>query len=858
MEFFSTINVKNVDIDLILSVYMSNKTGEEKGMKNKIYVIIVTLLICLSGIVIIPNNLEVEASGGGGGEDNETLDTDYIWDMVNDIAKVVYRYPDGLIPKGRAFGSWGANRTVFNILKYEMNNNLSLGDVHEEQLGHIDGNSWEYTTCFWINDFQLTVNNNDYETETGLPSNIPKKESFLMAAGCSKSKLTYFDGNPTFNNTFSNVKITPKNMTSFNILGGTFNNFYYQIPGTSNVNNKNSIILGNLTYITENETISYSEQFDRVFLINESSGNCQEQLDNITNASATFVIDSGPKGLDSIDTSSCVYPVIAIPKNNGTDLLSIIQNYTYILVDNVTGNLTFTYNFSNMGSYPNQNFTIIDRIPDHYELEKGDFPNDFIKFVRAIQGKNLAPPYNFGDYVECWGIKAMAWHIINQFLENLSKPVCKAFILYSSFEHHWMLHTKVNFKNIEYNTSFCIENLLDLQEVIMDIETPRLQTFTINYTVGDWLVDNYADTTLTGYGNQSLLEETDNTSAVDAYNVIGNITIDQSPNDAIAILSNRIDGWWGQTPGDSGIGGAIVLGIAKYFKDYNIKPKYNLTFLFTTGEEIGCRGAWHYNNTHPDDNVIYYFGLDQLGMNQSDQVLELFCKDLIHWDILNETLNQTQYYQRTGYVNKTDNSNGSGSEMATFSSRENCSSFMFVKGAIATWDHWHRTGLNYSEGDCLARTDRDDVNVTAELYWNLTKYFLVNPDIWFDTYSITPFDSPNDTGDKNDGRPWEQKRAEAQNKSYPKGSLLYACAGLGDNEAIIKVNEIEKYFTLNIGNNDIEPNKTGWIEKIEKLGIRADEAETDESLQKIARDCTCGIVFFDDKDKRRNLEELLL
>ncbi len=85
---------------------------------------------------------------------------------------------------------------------------------------------------------------------------------------------------------------------------------------------------------------------------------------------------------------------------------------------------------------------------------------------------------------------------------------------------------------------------------------------------------------------------------------------------------------------------------------------------------------------------------------------------------------------------------------------------------------------------------------------------------------------------------------EAQKKSYPEDSILYACAGLGDNEAIIKVNEEEKYFTLNIGNNDIEPNETKWIEKIKKLGIKVDEAETDESLQNIARDCTCGIRYF--------------
>lgn len=99
---------------------------------------------------------------------------------------------------------------------------------------------------------------------------------------------------------------------------------------------------------------------------------------------------------------------------------------------------------------------------------------------------------------------------------------------------------------------------------------------------------------------------------------------------------------------------------------------------------------------------------------------------------------------------------------------------------------------------------------------------------------------------------------------YPK-VLLRDCAGLGDNDAIITVhkkpeeldsktiNEMDKvtknllgsegYFTLNIGNNDISENKTEWVEKIKEMGIQVEEAECDESLDKIARDCTCGIIY---------------
>jgi len=95
---------------------------------------------------------------------------------------------------------------------------------------------------------------------------------------------------------------------------------------------------------------------------------------------------------------------------------------------------------------------------------------------------------------------------------------------------------------------------------------------------------------------------------------------------------------------------------------------------------------------------------------------------------------------------------------------------------------------------------------------------------------------------------WEKLRAEEwdklQAKRYPKGSLLYACAGLGDNEAVITIEKDKGAFVLNIGNNDIAENKTGWIEKIKALGIKAEEAELCEELkEKYARDCTCGIVY---------------
>lgn len=86
---------------------------------------------------------------------------------------------------------------------------------------------------------------------------------------------------------------------------------------------------------------------------------------------------------------------------------------------------------------------------------------------------------------------------------------------------------------------------------------------------------------------------------------------------------------------------------------------------------------------------------------------------------------------------------------------------------------------------------------------------------------------------------------EAEKKMYPNGAILNACAGLGDNGAVITIEK--ESFVLNIGNNDIADNTTGFVEKIKDLGIKVDQAEDDtpagKELSGRARDCTCGISW---------------
>lgn len=375
----------------------------------------------------------------------------------------------------------------------------------------------------------------------------------------------------------------------------------------------------------------------------------------------------------------------------------------------MTGNLTFTYNLGE-GGFLSEDFVFIMRIPTHDQL-----------------CSSLWMPW--------WLARMKAAWVINIVRRALGLSECKGIILYDNYEHHFMLNAAYWWdRTIEEDTGYAM----------------ALPTFTLNYTVGSFLYNNYCDSTLSGFCNQSLFEETNNSVGVEAYNVIGNISIDNSPNNTIAILSTRVDGWWGQTPGDSGVGNAIILGIAKYFKDYNIKPKYNLTFLFTTGEEYGCRGAHYYNDSHKNDSIAFWLVLDQLAFDQADTVQEVGVSDENKSAIINATINQTQYKERTNYSINVTNGSINGTEQAVFSTRTNCNVVTISKDKNWDWDRWHRTGMNYTEGDSLTHTDQNDVNVTAELVWNITKYFLVDPDCWFSNVTFEVYDSPNDGDTLND------------------------------------------------------------------------------------------------------------
>jgi hypothetical protein len=612
------------------------------------------------------------------------LDLDYIWEKTGDLCNVTYEYPDNYIPKGRAFGSWGGQYSAGYL--FDEMQDLMLDDCHPEQIEHL----WyhplkDYTSIINVTDFELQV----YDSTQQYPysNHVPKNESFAIPRAKSPLSDIIFD----------NISIIPRNLTGkIKDLLEPLADFDMTIVTNNCFINRDASFSGNLTFLSETADIpDYEDQVGRVYMINESDS-AKSQLDNLSAASGCIIIQT--TGLLSLNTTNCSYSVAYLSSNVGCSVKNMLAEHSYILAAMDDGVLNLLYNIQSKISY---DYAIIDRIPNHLER-------------RVIYGMDVAP---ISSYFNKYYDSAKHLDSLNNLFPNQGQ--CRCIILFNSGDYHQMFPAEYNWDKVfKYG------------------DNPAIPTFTVNYSVGKVIVEDPAPITVTGMIDQALEEETQNEVGVTANNVLGNITIPSNPENKIAVISNRYDGWWGQTPGDSGLSAGIVLGLAKYLKDNNIVPKYNTTFLFTTGEEYFMRGAEYYADKHWNDNIVFWLVLDQLGFNQSDTIQE-FSINKMSWksDVFKAIIEDSHFEERTRYGINIPPSSISGTEQYVYSKRfgQCCDSIIcFAGDKNYEWDGYHRTGSNYTEGDSIKNMDKNYGNISAELAWNITKYFLLNPDCWFD------------------------------------------------------------------------------------------------------------------------------
>jgi len=707
-------------------------------MNKKIMIVFCTLLLLVSTISLnVKDNGNVKATGGAQ-ENSVNLDTNYIWDRLNDLADVVNKsYDSNDIPMGRAWASKGENYTIDEILYNEIgkaNNPCGLSGYQTLQLGYVseENGQWkktktdkEYTTKINFRDFNLTLhdNNDAYHLY------VPKKELFPFGCGVFPFGPDIFYR--THFPSCLNIGIVDGDQTT--IPSFSFNDLpegsYYNISvDLLNIEVPNYFI-GEVRYIESNQTIPQNQSF-QVYIMDEEP-NCSGKIENLTfDAGGSILIENKTKGYnfkEAMNCSNLSCGVARVARNN-TDFNQMLSEYW-----NGTNFTAIYWNDTHSVFFINQTYTSM--------VEKTHCVVLF-QLQNESQGSGFAEiaTKNYLCYIENW------LPIGNYFYH--------AFILAGPDDTHFMLPTQYGWTG--YNLEYGVQG-----------GTPSyaLPMFSVSDSVGDEFRNHLEDGWVTGYIDQVPKLQTRQNPGVYSRNVIAYKNISHSPNDAIVVISNRLDGWWGQTPGDSGAGGAMVLGIAKYMKDNNIIPKYNLAFLFTTGEEYIMRGALHFIDTHPkgtgqgEYNYKAWIGFEQLGFKQPittpQQRLNTSIRtkdDTSTISLINAIADQTNYEARTGGQYNFAGAiprNEEESNSEDFVWRFNCdNTILFEKGD--GWNGWHRTGNNYLDGDSMHNMDRNDVNITAELAWNITKYFCVNPNCWFSNISFTSFDSPNDGDTLND------------------------------------------------------------------------------------------------------------
>lgn len=247
---------------------------------KKIIAFLVCALVITSGILLMPQNTDVRADGyqHPSGENEIGLNTTYVWEMVKKFCNVT-RLTDwsveNNIPKGRSWATAGENYTIDNLLKPQWENftdpvfqKLPIGPINVEPY-----DKRLYSNKIVIQDFDLTIEN---------PSKtIPISEMFPIGIGRDWAGNNL---NDTYE--FEDVRIEEKNLFVRDFLEESY--FPDRLNVSAQFLNGNTLVCGLLVYLDQDDPVP-ENQDDLVFIMNETE-ECEDKLDNITDASACILI----------------------------------------------------------------------------------------------------------------------------------------------------------------------------------------------------------------------------------------------------------------------------------------------------------------------------------------------------------------------------------------------------------------------------------------------------------------------------------------------------------------------------------------------------------------------------------------
>ncbi|MCX6666031.1 MAG: PKD domain-containing protein [Euryarchaeota archaeon] len=319
----------------------------------------------------------------------------------------------------------------------------------------------------------------------------------------------------------------------------------------------------------------------------------------------------------------------------------------------------------------------------------------------------------------------------------------------------------------------------------------------INGTIGQQIISNIDNCFIDFYVNQQW-----NTS-IESYNVIGQIT-GKDPS-KVTIVGCLYDAMLNQGSVDSAIGIGIMLAIAKYLKDNDITPAYTIKFIAFGGEEYGLIGAYHYEVTHRDEEILYVVDMNQYGYYQTypSSVMNIATNGPLYILRFGRIADNTNYEERTGIpVNTLLDFVGSLSDNFPFAAAALLPTPFNAlrKGLLFSmplkdtgWYRHHRTGMNYTEGDSLKYVDWNDAYTTGDLIFNITKYFAIDPDCHFQT---TPTHQPHDTGADQNTEPDAVDVTYTINTSMPQDRIFVRALLISDDHPILRRYMVEKSYII--------------------------------------------------------------
>jgi len=258
---------------------------------------------------------------------------------------------------------------------------------------------------------------------------------------------------------------------------------------------------------------------------------------------------------------------------------------------------------------------------------------------------------------------------------------------------------------------------------------------------------------------------------VESRNVIGTIPGSPGYENDVVIICGHYDSYRGQCAIDDSLGPAIAWGIAKYYKDNDLHPKYTIKCIAWGGEEYGCLGSNFYVWKHVigrlfPEHIVAVINLDVLAMDTLEIPFTPWIwgkVGAVPWRIIEAALQKETYEENTPFVMElpSDYSRNNGVSPATDAESfkpyglfnwpvadnivclerwmyENSSIWeeIWPGDLFADWGE-HRSGPDYDYGDVSEKISVVDMRETANITLRLSKLFAKPSTVEFEDNSLS-------------------------------------------------------------------------------------------------------------------------